>query len=473
MDVNSKEFWAPLERLIRYKMATHSIPGLAVAFARDGEVVYSRGFGYADLDAGRAVAPETIFGVASVTKSFTCLAVMQLADAGKLSPEDPVVKHLPEFRLPDERATRAATISHLMSHTAGLPPLPVLEWAIEPSHAGDPLASEYTPVGEVAQAHKPINTVEDVLAYLAEGEYTLTGQPGEVMSYSNDSYGLLGLIIERVSGEPYAKYMRDHIFTPLGMTRTTFDIDEAKRLGDVTELYARDKHDVIRHSPKWSDFPALMACGQLRSTVLDLLKYGNMYVSGGQANGRTLLSPTGVEEMLKPRVQTGRDRWYAYGMNVHPDYHGVRLVGHSGGLKGVSSYYGYCPEQRLVGAVTVNLGGVPASHIWMGGMNLLLGRPVDEPWAVEPEYQATHAELERFVGVYPSGEGDITTIAWSGDKLTVTYSDGRPFVLRASGPDTVVYQHRDDETVIRLVSDENGVPYAIRDGSRFIRKAKQ
>lgn len=464
--------WTSLEAVIRYTMATHSVPGLAVAFARDGELVYSKGFGYADLDTGRPVDPETIFGVASVTKSFTCLAIMQLADAGKLSPDDPVVKYLPEFRLPDEGATKAATIAHLMTHTAGLPPLPVLEWAIEPSHEGDPLASECPPVGEVAQPHRPINTVADVLAYLAEGKYELTGQPGEIMSYSNDSYGLLGLIIERVSGQSYAEYMRDHILAPLGMRRTTFDIREAHELGNVTELYARDKHDVIRHSPKWSDFPALMACGQLRSTALDLIKYGNMYVNGGRADNQAILSPAGVAEMMKPRVKHSRDLWYGYGMNVRPDYHGVTLLGHSGGLKGVSSYFGYCPEKRLVGAVLCNLSNVPAIHVWNAGMNLMLGLPIDEKWTVEPEYEATREELERFVGTYPSGEGEVATIAFDGDRLTVAFSGEHPIPLRASGPDTVVYRQRDVESVIRLISDERGVPYAIRLGSRFIRKAK-
>lgn len=464
--------WAPLEAVIRYTMATHSIPGLAVAFAKDGKVVYSKGFGYADMDTGRPVNPSTIFGVASVTKSFTCLAIMQLADAGKLSPDDPVVRYLPEFRLPDERATKTATIAHLMSHTAGLPPLPALEWAIEPSREGDPLASEYTPVGEVAKDHDPLRTVADLLQYIAKGEYEQTGQPGEIMSYSNDSYGLLGEIIERVSGEPYEKYMHDHIFAPLGMMRTTFDIAEAHRFGDVTELYARDKHDVIRHSPNWSDFPAMIACGQLRSSVLELLHYGNMYVNGGQVGGRTILSAAGVAEMRKPRIRTGRDLWYGYGMSVRPDYHGVTLVGHSGGLKGVSSYYGYCPEQRLVGAVTMNLSGAPALHIWNAGMNVLLGVPTDEPWTAEPEYSATREEMARFVGTYPSGEGDNVTIALKDDKLTIAYSDERPADLVLSGPNTAVCQQRDIKGVITLVSDERGVPYAIRDGSRFVRKAE-
>jgi CubicO group peptidase (beta-lactamase class C family) len=129
--------------LVGETMTTYEEPGTAVAFAENGRLVYAQGFGSADREAGIAVTPEQIFGIASITKSFTCLSIMQLAESGKLAVNDPIIRYLPEFRLPDERATQTATIGHLMSHTAGLPPLSLLLRALAPSQKGDPVMEEF------------------------------------------------------------------------------------------------------------------------------------------------------------------------------------------------------------------------------------------------------------------------------------------------------------------------------------------
>jgi hypothetical protein len=175
--------------------------------------------------------------------------------------------------------------------------------------------------------------------------------------------------------------------------------------------------------------------------------------------------------MRQPRYFTSRDTWYGYGLHMNPHYHGVSLVGHSGGLKGVSSYFGFVPERGLAGAVITNLSGVPARRLWLNGINGLLGLPLTTPWTVEPEYDMPLSEKERFVGTYPSGEGDKIHIQLEDGQLY--FGEGEKRVpMRASGPDTVVYREKDLDSVIRLITDASGVVTGVHVGSRFIRKAE-
>ena len=133
--------WVPeVQAFTRGMMAEHGVPGLAVAVARDGAEVYAEGFGTREIGTDAPVTPDTIFGVASVTKSFTALAIMQLHEAGKLSVDDPVTRYLPAFRTPDAEATRAITLHHFLTHTSGLPPLPSRFFAFARSMEGDPAA---------------------------------------------------------------------------------------------------------------------------------------------------------------------------------------------------------------------------------------------------------------------------------------------------------------------------------------------
>lgn len=183
----------------------NAVPGLAVAVGREGVEVYAAGFGEREIGAGAPVTPDTVFGVASVTKSFTALAVMQLHEAGKLSVDDPVTRYLPEFRTPDAEATRAITLHHFLTHTAGFPPLPSRFFAFARSAEGDAAAG-----GKPSWAadHAPIDTYEDLMDYLAEGGYMMLGAPGKRFSYCNEGFALLGAIIARVSGQPYEEYVK-------------------------------------------------------------------------------------------------------------------------------------------------------------------------------------------------------------------------------------------------------------------------
>src|SRR4051794_5068225 len=203
----------------------HRAPGMAVAVALDGAEVYAEGSGEREIGTGAPVTPDTVFGVASVTKSFTALAIMQLAEAGKLAVDDPVTRYLPEFRTPDPAATRAITLHHFLTHSAGFPPLPSRFFAFARSAEGDPAAG-----GKPAWAadHPPIDTYEDLMDYLAAGGYEMLGPPGAQFSYCNEGFALLGAIVERVSGEGYEVYVHRHILEPAGMEQSGYAVAQLR-----------------------------------------------------------------------------------------------------------------------------------------------------------------------------------------------------------------------------------------------------
>ncbi|WHX29640.1 serine hydrolase domain-containing protein [Brevibacillus agri] len=177
-------------------MAEANAPGAAIGVARGGKLLYQKTFGYRDRENGLPLSADTVFGIASITKSFTCVAIMQLQEAGKLSVHDPVVKYLPEFRAGDEELTKRITIHHFMTHTPGMAPLPFLDKAMKRSMEQDP-AIAGTEAEEELKKLPYLDTYEEVLQAIAAFDAKPLGEPGEVFSYNNDAYGLLGAIIER------------------------------------------------------------------------------------------------------------------------------------------------------------------------------------------------------------------------------------------------------------------------------------
>ncbi|WP_188624710.1 serine hydrolase domain-containing protein, partial [Caldalkalibacillus thermarum] len=219
----------------------YQIPGVGIAFAKNGDIIYWKGFGYRNVENKLPVTLDTVFGIASVTKSFTCAAIMHLQEAGKLDVQDPVIKYLPEFKAGTPEQTKKMTIHHFMTHTAGLPPLPSLKYANKRSIDADPSAQDYPGLKVKEDDQGPIDTYEQLMEFIAGLDFELLGEPGTEFSYSNDAYALLGAIVERVSGKFYESYLKENILEPAGMVNTCFLIEELGDHDDVTSLYAAKK----------------------------------------------------------------------------------------------------------------------------------------------------------------------------------------------------------------------------------------
>jgi len=462
--------WVPeVREFAGEMMAKHRVPGFAMAVAQDGAEVYAEGFGERAIGAGVAVTPDTIFGIASVTKSFTALAIMQLAEAGKLSVDDPVTRYLPEFRTPDPAATRAITLHHFLSHTAGLPPLPSRFFAFARSAAGDPAAG-----GRPAWSadHAPIDTYEDLMAYLAEGGYTLLGPPGAQFSYCNEGFALLGAIIERVSGEGYEAYVQRQILDPAGMAHSTFDVATLRTFPDVVTFHAareRDGRREIYAAPNWLYSSVWSPAGGLNSTVRDLLRYLEIYRIGGTVGGERLLSAEGIARMTTPYApRSSPGSSYGYGLAVIPDYHGRKLIKHGGGRKGISAEVIVVPETGFTGAAIANLAGIPVATVPLAALNRTLGLPAGTTIEEYEDAPRPPARLPICAGTYRAGEGQNIVVTAENGALICAF-EGKRLVARPIGAHAFVLNTETGEMYIRFLAADSGTSAsAMAMGSRII-----
>jgi CubicO group peptidase (beta-lactamase class C family) len=216
---------ARMDRVIRDGMERSGMPGFAVAVVSGTRVVHARGFG--DAGHGRRMTPQTPFLLGSTAKSFTALAAMQLVDAGRLRLDAPVRRYIPEFRLADQQAADRITVRQVLQQTSGLP-----------TTAGGPITRSAVD-GTALHALQELRDTRPATA------------PGVAFHYSNANFLVAGLLVERASGEPYADYVRRHIFAPLGMRHSYVALDARSR------GRARGRPPVLvrsRHRPR-SDVP--------------------------------------------------------------------------------------------------------------------------------------------------------------------------------------------------------------------------
>nr|MBA5586243.1 beta-lactamase family protein [Anaerobacillus isosaccharinicus]QOY35502.1 beta-lactamase family protein [Anaerobacillus isosaccharinicus] len=434
----SKLNWLKFEDYIVEKMKQHHIPGCAVAVYSNGEVIYKNGFGYRDMITKRPVTPETIFGVASITKSFTALAVMRLEEAGFLSVEDAVTKHLPEFNLIGVDDMSQIKIYHLLTHTVGLAPM---------------------------FRREELKKLKHHVAYLSEKEYERLGDPGEYFSYCNDTFLLLGAIIEKYTGKLYRRYVTESILNPLKMYRSTLSIDELGKYENVSVPYDYNKKTGQLEEKPWPKLGNYEIGGGIRSTVLDLLDYGQVFINGG----KKLVSEETVKRMWQNPIKIINNTYYGYALQVTPNYANSTLVEHGGGQPGVSSHFGFVPEQKLIVSVLCNVSNVPADEIWLATVNTALALPIDKQRSIEPSFEISAERLTKFLGTYDSSEGGKATIFLENGKPMLEVNE-ETYSLRASNDHTLVIEM--NERPITFYVDGDDQAWAILLGFRMLTRKK-
>lgn len=467
--------WDPFESYAGQLVARHKVPGVSLAVARDGEIVYGRGFGHRDREAHRPATLSTVYGIGSVTKSFTAVAIMQLEEAGLLSVSDAVVRYLPEFRLKNHQAhAEAITIHHFLTHTSGLPPMSSLYYAMADSMKSDPMVAGMEGAVQALERHPPIRTYEELMAFVSQLDLELLGPPGRHFSYCNEGYSLLGCIIQRLSGRPYQQYLEEHVLHPAGMNHSTFHQSHMATYPEVTQLYSTrgtDDQAEPEPAPGWWEAPAMTAAGFLRSNVEDLIRYLEIFRTRGKVGRERILSGSSVDRMITPYA-TGLGGTYGYGLKLTSNYHGVSLVEHGGGIKGVAAQITCVPQAGITGAALANLAGAPSSQLLLGAVNVTLGLPVDSWRHPRREYRYPVNHLERMAGVYPSAEG-------LGAPLTLTVREGslvaaigaKTYPVRMVGPYACCIEMKsaDDETVpSEFVQNDAGEVTALCTGGRML-----
>ena len=475
-----KRNWGTLQfdRSVGRLMRRSRIPGLSLGLVRRGTTVLARGFGYRDRADRLPATERTLYGIASMTKSFTAIAVLRLQEEGLLKVQDPLRRYLPEFQTSEPRRTGRITIHHLLTHSSGIPPLPSIYYTSGRSIARDP---PYDPrvarrVG-IDPDHPSIDTYAGVMEYLGKERYRLLGPPGQFFSYSNEGFGLLGAIIERVSGRTYESYLEETIFRPAGMGSTTFDTGIMLRSPEVTTLYSpnwkRGKGPLVASEDWWED-TCLRAAGAIRTNIVDLLRYVEIYLREGKVGNERILGRTSLHEMLRPQIEIRPGLFYGYGIAVRPDYHGQYLAFHDGGLKGVSSEFAVFPRAEVGGAVLANADLVPSGLALQEGLNRLLGLEPRLPFIDTPPAGPRPASLREFGGWYCSGEGIWVHVTPHRDHLTFDFRGieltERDLVWRPHGDDGFTMRQRGVTSWVKFLRDRRGRIDALHLGWRVVRK---
>jgi len=397
-----------LENFIFKKMSETNLPGLSIAAIEDENTVYIRGFGFKDLLRGLPATPETLYCIGSVTKSFTCLAIMQLQEKGALSIEDPIEEYVPLKIRPKGEPIR---IWHLMSHTSGIPALAYAEAVIRQAT-------------KASNEWLPISSYQDMITFMAEADKWVHSKPGERWFYLNEGYILLGYIIEKVSGEKYANYVKKHILEPLGMKRSYFHKEEVERDPDVAVPYilTKDGDKIASTYP----YGAILSDGGLISNVVDMIKYVKMFIDYGKTDGAKIASEDSIREMMKPRIRLPYEpfiskgfRYYGYGLGIKPDFFGYNLIGHGGSVLVSTAYMGFVPERRIGVVILANGSGYPLSYIGEYALALMLGRDPKELSIIKYE-----EILDELTGIYETYRGTMrVTVTKRGSLLQIERRD--------------------------------------------------
>lgn len=307
-------------------MAAHQVPGLSLAIGMDGRLVWSRGYGVADLENHVPVTTVSAFRTGSIGKPMTATAVMQLWQAGKLDLDAPVQTYCPAF--PVKRWP--ITSRQLLAHLAGI--------------------RDKTPDEETNYRH--YETLAAALLIFA-GD-SLIAEPGTAFHYTSYGYTVLGCVIEGAAGVPYLDYMAKYIFGPAGMTHTRLD-DAREIIPHRVSGYVLD-HTGVRRNSVHDDMSNRIPAGGFVSTAEDLVHFGTSVIDG------TLISDSARRVMFSvPNGASGQppeEGGYALGWAVS-DWYGVQEVMHGGGTPQVCALLYLLPERRFVVAFMMNLEAVP------------------------------------------------------------------------------------------------------------------
>ena len=453
--IKNKDKVTSFEKNAKKLITKYMIPGVAIGLAQNAISIYEKGFGFRNIDNQLPVTMNTVFGIASVTKSFTCIAILQLQEAGKLSVQDPVVKYLPEFSTLTN-ATDKMTVHHFMTHSAGLPPLPTILYANKKSM--DTNQSEYSDFKNNDSNQKSIHDYEQLMEFISQLEFDLLGEPGSEFSYSNDSYALLGAIIERVSGVPYERYIKENILLPAGMVNSCFLFEELQSNKNITSLYASRKKDneaEIYEDSTWLDAPSMRAAGYLKSTVRDMLKCTEIFTNNGKVGENQILNTNSVQQMIYPHIEFAPGKYYGYGFIITPNYHGGTLVEHGGNFKGIASQLCIIPEREIAGVILTNLARVPSPTILKGALNIFENRNF---YAIPESYEEFECALQEqyeYEGTYISiAENRFTISVEDGILKFSLYDESIP--IQCIGKDLFLASVRDQSEVIRFIRNNKG-----------------
>ncbi|MFN2398892.1 MAG: serine hydrolase domain-containing protein [Gemmatimonadaceae bacterium] len=369
-------------------------PGLAIAITSGDSVVFAEGFGVASVETKAQVTPDILFQIGSLTKVFTATAAMLLAAEERVGLHERLSAYLDSLALPPSLAH--VNMHQLLSQTSGLKDEP----------AGDGLHDESA-----------------LAAYVRSwgDEYSLL-EPGRVFSYSNPGYTLAGLVIEKAGGKPYADQMRERIFAPMGMVRTTFRPTEAMTY-PLAMGHGGNSRDSVHVMRPLADDARKWPAGYMFSSARDLARFAIALANNGRVNGKQVLPEKVVEALSTPRTDVPNifvDAHYGYGLFIQ-SYRGESTLWHPGTMSGFSAIMRVVPGKKLAVIVLGNRDGVRMDRVVEAALDALLGGKASPPSPQVPKAAMAMGatDMARYVGSYSN--------RW---KMEVFMKDGRLHLRR-------------------------------------------
>lgn len=369
-------------------------PGATVIVVKDGKTVFRKAYGAADVAARTPMTPGTVLRLGSITKQFTAVAILMLADEGKLALNDPITRFFPDY----PTGGKVITVEHLLTHTSG-----IASYTSKPDY--------------VARMAKDLTVAQMIDGFKND---PLEFEPGTKFNYNNSGYFLLGAIIEKVSGMTYASFLEQRIFTPLGMKDTAYE--GAGRSGAPRAAgYSAQEKGFGLAQPLSMSQP--YAAGALVSTVDDLAKW-----DAAIASGKLLKAASWKMAFTPYKLSPENSTDYGYGWAVGK-LQGAPMVHHGGGINGFRTYALRLPQQNVFVAVLANSdsGNGHPEVLAKKAAALAMGKPFMEPKEVKLDAKA----LDAFAGVYETDGPEKRSITSHDGVLRMARGDRSPVALKA------------------------------------------
>jgi CubicO group peptidase (beta-lactamase class C family) len=320
---NSAAAFDRVREFIKQQLSERHLPSIAVAVARDGQIIWEEAFGWADSEKRIPATPHTMYSLASISKPITATGLMILKERGRIELDRPINEYLGEAKIAVRVGNPAdATVRRVANHTAGLP-----------------LHYQFFYEDESYRAPSRDETIR---------RYgNCVTAPGERYQYSNLGYGILDYVITRVSGRSYADFMREEVFLPLGLTHTSVNIGPGL-----------EKHQAVRYGTDGSPIPFYdfdhPGGSAVYASAHDLVRFGMFHLQAHLSDQKAILKDETINEMHKATVDTGGNTGYGIGWGTSAPPGGRRSVSHSGGMGGVSTLLRLYPAEKLAIVVLSN-----------------------------------------------------------------------------------------------------------------------
>ncbi|AYF73048.1 class A beta-lactamase-related serine hydrolase [Nocardia yunnanensis] len=369
---------ADLTRRLTELIEEHEVPGAQVAVLAGGEIAEAAA-GVLNTATGVAVTTDSVFQIGSVTKTWTATLVMQLVADGLIELDAPVRRYLPEFRLGDAAATAAITVRQLLDHTSGIEG----DLFLDTGRGSDAVARLVAALGEAGQVHRP----------------------GELFSYCNSGYVVLGRLLEVLRGKPFDEVLRERLIGPLGLRQAAVDADEAILFRAAVGHLPGAPGQAMRPAPVWALAASNAPAGaRLSMSAGDLVRYAGMHLAGGVAPDGTRVLPESVARaMTRPQValpDIGYGSHWGLGWQLF-DPAGSGLFGHDGSTIGQNAYLRIAPGGVAVALLT-NGGNTSALCRDLLGELLFEHAGIRLPEPARPPVRAEPVDAAWVSGVYRS-----------------------------------------------------------------------